>query len=255
MNNIHYMHSSSNKSSCFNKEDSNKFLHTKLKAHINIQKKDRASLISHMVTPQFSNKYLLQQAKRNYLPEKRVAFNAHRLPAIRKSYISTQGEEAEKENINPNEYFNNLSNDYCNVSLNKKLRRGISQNKRRPYGLPNGRNQSIDSKRTNMILPDDSNYNNIVNFVKDIKNSIATLHEYPNSEEQSNKKQNMLDNRTGNLSNISVVNPLHLNKSSRFSLTGTSDEKKEQLTLFPVMKLGFDIKKLKLAIHGPICII
>lgn len=229
-----------------------------------VEKREDSNMITsidNVITPQFSSKYLLPQARmKNHLPQRRPTSNAHRLPAIRKSYNKPSDwmGEANKENINPSEYFNGASSDYCNVSLNNKLRK--DQRRKKLNALPNGRNQSIDAKRTKLTLPDDSNYNKIVSFVKDIKDTINTQYEYramtPCNEIQHkfNKQQ-----KQETLCNVSVVNPLNLSRSPRRRAKTWVHKFDEgmlkRLTLFPMMKLGFDAKRLELTVQDIIFII
>eukprot|EP00826_Nyctotherus_ovalis_P009910 TRINITY_DN1262_c0_g8_i2.p1 TRINITY_DN1262_c0_g8~~TRINITY_DN1262_c0_g8_i2.p1 ORF type:complete len:259 (+),score=43.41 TRINITY_DN1262_c0_g8_i2:243-1019(+) len=235
---------------------------------------DRVNLVNCMITPQISTKCTAPQAK--HFPRKRTTSNIHKLPAIRKSH-ATQNESLanNKENINPSACFNSSSSDYYGVSLNRNL---DLQVRKRLNALPNGRNQSIDAKRTKLTLPDDSNYEKIVSFVKDIKDTMAAKSECSINRtmtpcNEMRKCAYRLPNqceRNERLNAIAVVNPLRssacelpVHRTSTKLWINKRDEDNDReveeilkrLTLLPVMKLTAGEEQVTLALQDPFYII
>ena len=95
----------------------------------------------------------------------------HKLPVLcreEKPYASLACDN-DKENIPPNCYLNN----YRKVSLNQKLITPINTAIGRKRMLNVITNDKTQEDSTQLILPDESNYRKIVNFVKDIKNTVT----------------------------------------------------------------------------------
>ena len=197
----------------------------------NVERKNKNS--NYMVTPQFSTKYIPPQSKKKTKPK-------NKLPAIRKSF-GKQCESFNKENIYPN--------DYCSISLNKKLTR------KHLRAIPNGLNQSIDVKKTKLELPDDSNYEKIVNFVKDVKNTITeyTVNRVMTPCNEVHKKLNKFPRA----SYSRIENPHTTSIDPRGLITKNDENEKElkRLTLFPMMRLEYRQKELNMVVYDPFYII
>lgn len=254
-----------------------KMLRAKLRARrndsINAERRrnrnaDRVNSVNCMITPQISAKCIAPQAR--HFPKKRTASNVYKLPAIGKPHAGQEASANDKENIHPSAYFNSSSNDYYGVSLSGKLN---SQARKRLNALPSGRNQSIEAKGTKLTLPDDSNYEKIVSFVKDIKDTMAARSEHLadrtmtpcNEARRCAHRPPKQGERGERLHDVAVVDPLRssvceLPRRASLRLEEDSKDKEteemlKKLTLWPVMRLNAGEEQIALALQDPFYII
>ena len=195
---------------------------------------------------------------------KRMISSIDKLPKIKRTKIHTKQATSingiSKENIHPS--------DYSSIALNPRLIHSVNRKRRVLNSIINEQCKYGEPKEK-LALPDDSNYNKIVKFVKELKNTIKhnvnscsksicddEIRKYKfNIKIRKLPNTNFIRKKNINCSNVvGGINPLHgglsqsvgrrtsmkywidYNETNLMTCKSIIGEIPEQLSLFPLLK-------------------